>query len=46
MNRIESKDYRIGTYKISKCLFSYFDDKMYIQNNGYHGLAVNYKIQL
>ena len=46
MNRIQSKDYRIGTYKISKFLFSCFDDKIYIQNNGYHRLALNYKIQL
>ena len=43
MDRIQSKDYRIGTYKINKILLSCFDDKIYIQNNGYGGLALGYQ---
>ena len=45
MNRIQSKDHhRIGTYESNKISLSCFDDKMYIQNNGYDGLTfVNYK---
>ena len=31
MNRIQSKDHRIGTYKINKIFLFCFDDKMYIQ---------------
>ena len=30
MNRIQSKDHRIGTYEINKILFSCFDCKIYI----------------
>ena len=42
MNGIQSKDHRIGTYEITKiCLFC-FDDKIYIQNNGCDGLALDY----
>ena len=37
MNRIQSKDYKIGTYEINKISLSCFDDKIYIQNNGYDG---------
>ena len=40
MNRIQSKDHRIGTFQINKSSFSCFDDKVYIQNNRYDGLAV------
>ena len=40
MNRIESKDHRIGTYEINKIILSYCDDKMHILNNGYDGLAL------
>ena len=38
INRIQSKNGRIGTYEI----FSLpgFEDKTYIQNNGYDGLAI------
>ena len=32
MNRIQSKDHRIGTYEISKTSLSSFDDKIHIQN--------------
>ena len=41
MNRIQSKDHRIGTYEINKISLSCFDDKIYIQNNGYDGLALD-----
>ena len=30
MNKIQSKDHRIGTYEINKISLSYFDDKIYI----------------
>ena len=33
MNRNQSKDHRIGTYKIKKISLSCFDDKLYIENN-------------
>ena len=42
MNRIQGKEHRIGTYEINKILLSWFDEKTYIQNNGYDGLAVGY----
>ena len=42
MNRIQSKDHRMGTYEINKISLPYFDGKIYIQNNGYHGLAIGY----
>ena len=34
MNRIQSKNYRIGTYEINKISLLCFDDKTYILNNG------------
>ena len=40
MNRTQSKDHKIGTYEINK--FSYFDEEIYIQNNGCDGLALRY----
>ena len=43
MNRIQSKDHRIGTYEINKISLSCFDDKLYIPNNGYGGLALGYQ---
>ena len=43
MNRIQTKDHRIGTYEIDKISLSCFDDKIYIQNNGYDGLALGYQ---
>ena len=43
MNRIQSKDHRIGTYEINKISLSCFDDKVYIQNNGYDELALGYQ---
>ena len=43
MNGIQSKDHRIGTYEINKIWLSCFIDKIYIQNNGYDGLALIYQ---
>ena len=43
MNRIQSKDHKIGTYEISKISLPCIDDKIYIQNNGYGGLALVYQ---
>ena len=37
MNRIQGKDHTIGTYEVNKISLSRFDDKIYIQNNGYDG---------
>ena len=42
MDRFESKEHRIRTYKINKIYLSCFDDKIYIQNNGYGGLGLGY----
>ena len=42
MSRIQSKDYRIGTYEINKISLSCFDDKIYIQNNKYDWLNLGY----
>ena len=42
MNRIHSKDQRIGTYEINKISLSYFNDKIFIQNNGCDVLALGY----
>ena len=42
MNRIQSKDHRIGTYEINKISLSCSDDQIYIQNNGCDGLALGY----
>ena len=43
MNRIQSKDHRIGTYEINKISLFYFDDKIYTQNNGRDGLNFGYQ---
>ena len=43
MNRIQSKDHRPGTNEIKKIPLSYFDDKIYIQKNGYDRLALGYQ---
>ena len=34
MNRIQSKDHRLGTYEIHEISLSWFDDKIYTLNNG------------
>ena len=43
MNRIQSKDRRVGTHEINKTLLSSFNDKIYIQNSGFNGLALGYQ---
>ena len=40
VNRIQSKDRRIRTYEINKISLSCFDDKIYIKDNEYYGLAL------
>ena len=40
--KIQSKNHRIGNYEINKISLSCFDDKIYIPNNGYDGLAFGY----
>ena len=42
MSRTKSKDHRIRTYEINNVSLSCFDDKIYIQNNGFDGLALGY----
>ena len=42
MNKIQSKDHRIGTYEINRFSLTCFDDKIYIQSNGYERLAFGY----
>ena len=44
MNRSQHKDQRIGNYESSKISLSCFDDKIYIQNNVYDGLALGYQV--
>ena len=39
---MQSKNQVMGTHKINKMSFSCFDDKVYILNNGYDGLALGY----
>ena len=34
MNKIQRKDHKIRTHKINNISLSYFEDKIYIQNNG------------
>ena len=34
MNRIQSKDHKVGTYEINEICLSCFDDKIYIKKNG------------
>ena len=40
MKRIQIKGHRIGAFEINKMSLSCFDDKIYIQNNGYDGLSL------
>ena len=42
MNRLCSKDHRIGSYGINKISLLCVDDKMYIKKNGYDELALGY----
>ena len=39
MNRIQNKNNITGTCEINKISLSCFDNKIYILNNGYEGLA-------
>ena len=43
MNRIQSKDYRTESYGINKISLFCFHSKIYIQENGYDGLALGYQ---
>ena len=42
MNRIQCKYHTIGNYEINKISLTCFDDKIYIQKNGYDELAFGY----
>ena len=42
MNRIQSKNHTVRTYEINNISFSCFDDRIYIKNNRYDGLAFAY----
>ena len=42
MNRIQSKDHRIGPYEINKISLSCLNDKIYIQKNVCYALALGY----
>ena len=42
MNKIQCKNQRLGTYEINNIYLACFDDKMYILNNRYNGLALGY----
>ena len=42
MDRIQNKDYKTGTFEITKISLSCFDDKIYIHNSGCDGLALGY----
>ena len=46
MNRVQCKNHRIGTYQINKILLLYLDNEIYIQSNGYDGLALTIQKQL
>ena len=43
MNRSQSKNHSIKTYEINKVSLTCFNDEIYIQNNGYDGLALGYQ---
>ena len=43
MNRIQSKDHKIGIYQINKILLFSFDHKICIQNKEYFGVALCYQ---
>ena len=42
INRIQSKDCRVGIYEIKTFSLSCFDDKIYIQINRYETLTLGY----
>ena len=43
MKRIQSKNYKLGTYEIDKKSLSCFDDKRYVLDDGTYTLAYFYK---
>ena len=43
MNRIQSKNHILETYKINKTFLSWFHDNIYTLGNGYDGLALGYQ---
>ena len=43
MKRIQSKNYKTETQKISKISLSYFDDKRLVLDDGIHSLAYFHK---
>ena len=43
LNRFLSKNHKIGMYEINKMYLLCFNNKMYIPNNGYDGLARGYQ---
>ena len=42
MNRIQIRYHKIGTYEINIISLPCFVNKIYIQSNGYDGLALGY----
>ena len=42
MNKIQSKNHKIGTYEVNKFSLFCFNDKIYIQNSGCDRLALGY----
>ena len=42
MNRIQTKNHRIGIYEINKISFSCFDNKLYILDNETDALTLGY----
>ena len=42
MNRTQSENHKVWTYKINRVFLSCFDDKIYILNIEYDGLALGY----
>ena len=43
MKRIQSKNYKLGTYEIEKISLSCFDDKRYVLDDGTYTLAYFHK---
>ena len=43
MRRIQAKKHKLGTYEIDKISLSYFDDKMFVLNDGIYTLAFFHK---
>ena len=43
INKIQSKDHRVGIYEINKICLSCFDNKICIKSNGCDGLALGYQ---